>query len=195
MIEFTQEYICNMIGKLNQKCSHELNLLKIDFQFFPKKFYTITYAEALEYLNQCGLDLKWAQTHEFPAVAGSLFAKRFNGFFWILDQPDEQKWFFVKGVQQDGRKVCRDFQLWHSFRPRLAEGSERVIDYNEAVQRILERGLKPAFFEHYLRALKHGIPPFTGMGLGVERFLMLLLNISNTREVILFPRDPNILVP
>ena len=41
--------------------------------------------------------------------------------------------------------------------------------------------------EDYLRCMEHGMPPMSGWGMGVERFLALLTGQENLREVVLFP--------
>jgi len=43
-------------------------------------------------------------------------------------------------------------------------------------------------FGHLLKAFEYGAPPHGGIALGIERFLMIMLNEKSIREVMPFPK-------
>jgi len=76
-----------------------------------------------------------------------------------------------------------------------ANGFSELNDPSEQYQRFMdqvsrrERGDEEAMVmdEDYIRALSYGMPPAAGIGIGIDRFVMLLTNQQSIRDVILFP--------
>jgi aspartyl-tRNA synthetase len=74
----------------------------------------------------------------------------------------------------------------------LASGSQRIHDgdLQQKIFNILQ--LSPEDIEErfgfFVKSLKYGTPPHLGIGIGLERLLMILTNTENIRDVIAFPK-------
>ncbi|PJA47746.1 lysine--tRNA ligase [Candidatus Uhrbacteria bacterium CG_4_9_14_3_um_filter_36_7] len=110
----------------------------------------------------------------------------------IYDYPVE-----VSPLAKKNQKDPRFVERFEAF----ALGSEIGNNYSELNDPIdleerflFENKKEQAGFEEahqkdfgYLEAIKHGMPPACGIGIGVDRMVMLLTGTSNIKEVILFP--------
>ncbi len=64
----------------------------------------------------------------------------------------------------------------------------RRFEAQERVQRLQDTEAETMpYDEEYVRALEQGMPPTAGVGLGIDRLVMLLTGRESIREVVLFP--------
>ena len=70
----------------------------------------------------------------------------------------------------------------------LNDPVEQAERFRDQVQQ-RERGDEEAMLmdEDYIRALSYGMPPAAGIGIGIDRLVMLLTNKQSIRDVIIFP--------
>ena len=41
--------------------------------------------------------------------------------------------------------------------------------------------------ESFLKSMEHGMPPMSGLGFGIDRFIMLIYDLPNIRDAVMFP--------
>ncbi len=147
---------------------------------------------------------KKLQGHLVEHVPGMLAAESLEGVFSYLAEPNILTPTFVV----DFPKLTSPLSKASPLNPNVAERFELFIagmevangfselnDPWEQYQRFLDQmkqregGDEEAMVmdEDYIRALSYGMPPAAGIGIGIDRFVMLLTNQLSIRDVILFP--------
>ena len=114
-----------------------------------------------------------------------------SDFFFINKFPFKKKPFYV---MKDDDTWARSTDL--VFRGlELSSGGQREHRYDVLMDQVKEKGMSEDSVEWFTKFFKYGAPALGGFAIGIERFVMKLLDIKNVREVTLFARDPDRLLP
>jgi lysyl-tRNA synthetase, class II len=108
---------------------------------------------------------------------------------FVLDHPSVTTPLAKRHRSKPGR-VERFEMFYRGF--ELGNAYTELNDPDEQERRFQEQlgsrgGDTYAYDEDFVRALRHGMPPATGIGVGVDRIVMGLTGASSIKDVILFP--------
>ncbi len=138
----------------------------------------------------------------------NLIPQNKDEFIWIVNSPLFEYNDELKKYQSLHHPFCQPLNLnnFHNdWKTALADAYDLVINGVEIASgtaRIYELDLQRQIFKHigintqkqnrdygfFLAAMEYGMPPHSGIGLGIERLLQTLISTNSIRDVIAFPK-------
>jgi len=206
---FTEKMIKHLVKKVLKRNSLEYGGIKIDFS---KKFSIISYFELLKKYALI-LNPESSSRDDLALIAKRLGAeaadsdakdKIMDNIYKKICRPRLIQPTFIV----DYPAVFSPFAKINLEKPKFIDRFQLVIGGLELVnafselndpleqrERFLEQDRKrkegeadvSSSDEEYLEAMEYGMPPAGGVGIGLDRLVMLFTGVQNIREVILFP--------
>lgn len=126
-------------------------------------------------------------------LARHIFEQHGHEFVFVTDYPVSVRAFYHMR-QEDNPEITKSFDLlWKGL--EVTTGAQREHRYERLKQQAEEKGIDLESIQDYLNFFRYGCPPHGGMGVGLTRLLMILMNRSTVREVTYLYRGPNRLTP
>lgn len=158
------------------------------------KWPRITYRQAIALINDKSRPQPQLQFgDDILTVQEKWLAHYFNQPVFVTDYPRDQKPFYMAPSPTETECVaCFDLLI-----PEMGEiigGSLREHNHDLVVREMHRRGMDPKDMEWYLVTRRNGTVPHGGFGLGFDRLLAYITGIDNVRDIVPFPRAPDVCV-
>ncbi|TQI69747.1 lysyl-tRNA synthetase class II [Gramella sp. Hel_I_59] len=209
MMEFTENLLEHCAMAVNGKTEATFGKHNVDFKA-PYKRVTMTDAikqftdfditeksekELYEAATKMGIDVD--ETMGKGKLIDEIFGEKCEGNFiqptFITDYPKEMS--PLCKTHRDNPELTERFELMVCGKEIANAYSELndPIDQRERFEeqlKLSEKGDDEAMFidNDFLRALEYGMPPTSGLGIGMDRLIMFLTNNQSIQEVLFFPQ-------
>ena len=195
VMDVLEDSLTYTLKQLESEAAEELDELGVDLEVPEEDFPRIKFERAREILeeeyghipeDEGDLDTKGEK------LLGEYFEEQGHPAFFVIGYPGEK--FYYMEAREGDEYQSRRFDLIYKGL-ELASGGQREHDLERLMAGMEEDGVDPDDVSFYLESFKFGMPPHGGYGLGLDRLVRKIADLSNVKEAILFPRDPNRLTP
>ena len=193
-IEFTE----NMIKDATQKICGSLNITwgddSLDLANFRKE--TLTNLVLEQNTNLTDADLAKLSGKELLDLFEETVEDKLIQPTFVLGYPVEVS--PLSRRNNDNPDIADRFELFIGGK-EIANGFCELNDPDDQAERFKAQVVAKdagdneamSFDEDYVTALEHGMPPAVGVGIGIDRLVMMITNQTSIRDVILFPQLKN----
>lgn len=191
-----EQVIIAALTNVKEKCAKDLELLGVELTIPKAPFPVLQFPDVYEIARHKGKQI--IEGEDLDSEADKLvweYVKEHlkTEFYFINRFPSKIKPFYVMrndAEPQWARSVDLNFKGLE-----LSSGGQREHRYDQLMENVKRKGMRESEVEWFTQFFQYGVPPHGGFAIGIERLTMSLLNIENVRDCVLFPRDPERLVP
>jgi len=196
VMKVEEELVISAFKRVKQDCEEDLKILGVDISIPKKPFPELKFPDIYSILEEFGKKINFGEDYdtESERLLGKYVKEKYKSdFFFVNKFPFSVKPFYVMKVDNDPQ-WARSVDLIYKG-VEQSSGGQREHRYEKLVDQVKEKGLTQESVEWFTKFFKYGAPPMGGFCIGIERLTMQMLGINNVREVALFPRTPERLLP
>lgn len=178
--------VCQAVAERN---AAELESLKRDpgaLAGIEPPFPRITYDEALERLEEAGVEVEWGK--DIRTLEEKALAQMFDKPVIVTHYPKETQAFYKRADPEDPDLVLAFDFIAPEIGGELIGGSEREPDLETLKANLLRQGEDLQAYEWYLDTRRYGSVQHAGFGMGVDRLVQWICRLDHIRDTIPFPR-------
>ena len=198
VMKFEEELLAYAIGEVAKKHGEKVKeLLGTEIVVPTLPFPRITMKEAYKILrDKCNLQIADGEdfnTEQETALCKYMEEKNGHQFFFVTEYPSKVRAFYTM-AKEDEPEYSKSYDLYFKD-VEITSGAQREHRPDVLRKQIVERGIDPTPMNDYINFFKNGCPPHGGFGLGLDRLLMLLLDLPSIKEAMYIFRGPDRLNP
>ena len=196
VIRVEEEFVVATLQKVKDESMDELALLNKEVTIPKQPFPELRFPQIYEILEEMGKHIEYGEDYdrESEVLLWRYVQEKYGAdFFFVNRYPFKVKPFYVMRVE-DEPMWARSVDLLYKGL-ELSSGGQREHRFDHVISQLKEKEMTLESMAWFTDFFKYGVPPHGGFCLGIERFLMQLLDIKNVREVTLFPRTPERILP
>jgi len=198
VMKFEEELLAYAIGEVAKKHGDKVKeLLGTEIVVPTLPFPRITMKEAYDILREkCNLPIKNGDdfnTEQEVSLCKYMEEKNGHQFFFVSEYPSRVRAFYTM-AKEDEPEYSKSYDLYFKD-VEITSGAQREHRPDVLRKQIVERGIDPTPMNDYINFFKNGCPPHGGFGLGLDRLLMLLLDLPSIKEAMYIFRGPDRLNP
>ncbi|CAJ0639504.1 13090_t:CDS:10, partial [Entrophospora sp. SA101] len=201
VLDILDELFVYIFDGLKTRYKSEIEAIKkqfpsTDFEYNSQKSLRLEYKDIVSLLRENGIEIGDYEdlSTEKEKLLGKLIKEKYKTDFYIVDKfPLEVRPFYTMPDPND--KLYSNSYDFFMRGQEILSGSQRIHDHIFLEERAKEHGINLATIQSYIDSFKRAAPPHAGGGIGLERVVMLYLNLDDIRRSSLFPRDPKRLEP
>jgi nondiscriminating aspartyl-tRNA synthetase len=201
VLDVLDNLFLHMFDGLNERFKHELQVVSQQFPYEPLKYLRPTlrleFPQGIAMLREAGVegvDPLGDLSTEHERILGQLVKEKYDTDFYMLTKYPAAARPFYTMPDPANPDYSNSYDIFIRGE-EIISGAQRIHDPALLTKRAAECGIEVDTIQAYIDAFKYGALPHGGCGVGLERVVMLFLNLGNIRKTSMFPRDPRRLAP